>query len=417
MGCFLFWVGSTISVIGLLHLGFPLLLAVFLSPLYLIRIMLWGGASTLLWTALVVIRIATVTNRNSFWKSFHLTLNAIIVGLAPHIIFLTWYEHLIFASADTTNVEFIVLYEKFVHWLNDSLGKYLILPFFVGVSVTIIIFLTGLAFRGSRLPLALQTIVMGARCAGLVLLSASSFTILTAVPSVNWEPSAARKLLASWNAYVEDAARLAVVSALRQELARPDSQMKTEIASALHPVLPMEDAPGVARELYSEIRPSSPVEINTGRYETLLKSSNLAGPELRNAEAELEKLTIETRSELLTGRAALANLIGSSFGWTAEAFTGQLFSSFIEDAATRLAADTLAKSETIEEFSRRLSKSIPQGQRPMINLDNAAELVSEFAGRIVRYAGLTPKLRRIAENIRLERFKQMTRRTNRPRGR
>lgn len=417
MVCGLIWTGSAIGAVGLLHLDLPLIAAVILSPLYLIRIMLWGGACTLLWTAFVVIRISTVTNGDSFWDSFHLTLNAIIVGLTPQVVFLALYEHFVFASKVISADSLVSRYEKFVHSLNDSIGNYLIPPFFVGVLVTIIIFSVRVAFWDSRLPDVLQSIVAGSRYAGLVLLSAGSFTLLTAAPSANWEPSATRKLVASWNAYVEEAARLAVVSTLRQELARPDSQMKSEIANALGQAFPMEDPPGAARELYSELKPTSAVEKDIGRYETIVKNSALSGAEIRMAEADLGKRTTEARIELLTGRAALSSLIGSSFGWTAEAFVGQLFSSFIEDAATRLASDALSKSATTEEFSRFLTKSIPQGQRPKITMDGAVKLVSEFAGRMVTPRGLKATLRRIAEQIRQERFRQNARRANRPRGR
>lgn len=356
----LFWrilmAACAASALGLLLDDFPFIGAIILSPLFLIRSILFGGLCTIAWTIAIVLRVATVANEGDhFWTTFHVALNAAIIGLAPHALFLIMLNHSPVWFSGSTMIVAVSWYESSVQWLQDRIGPYLILPFSVGVAVTIFIFMLEAKEPTVAAGMWLTRSLSAARFCGLILIAATSFTVFSAAPAEGWQPNSRRVFEAKWNEHVTASAELAVIQTVISQFANPTSTLPSDlsfVAASVHG-LADESKRAAGRGCYEEVKPTWESNYSDFPDRSPQRPDGIVVP--REAIQTLENANNALMQKTAAARALLSSLVGTTFGYAAEQFVGAFLSAFVEDAATRISADTLAKSSTADTLATRIS--------------------------------------------------------------
>ncbi|MDJ1638188.1 hypothetical protein [Rhizobium rhizogenes] len=341
------------SAIALLLGGVPPLGAIILAPIALLRSLLIGGFCTILFAVAIILRIATVAEKGDhFWTSFHQSLTAAIIGLGPHALFLLLLNHTTISTPSSAIAHTAGWYERNVQALQDCIGGYLLLPLGAGVAacVTVFVIRTGNPVAARWVTRTLE----GCRLAGLTLVAATTFTVLSAAPAEGWHPNTRSEFTARWKDYVAVSAELSVIQSINTSLSNPTSSLRTDLGSFVGRI--------------RNIAPDDIRQTATKTYERLKASRNQpTWQQQRAAEAQrapsidrdaLQQLVDDSRtvhSKAVAAREMMSSLVGTLSGYAGEAFVGAFLSAFVEDAASRLANDFLENDRTLETLTPKLN--------------------------------------------------------------
>ena len=346
-----------LSSFGLLVRGTPLLGAILLSPFALVRGILFGGICTIIWTIAISLRVAAVSeDRDPFWKAFGSTLTALIVGLAPHAVFLIAINLSPYTLSGGRIVSAMHWYETGVQMLQDVVGPYLMLTFAAGVLAAFAVFLIKVGMPGSTAGPRLAAVLSAMRTGGLVLIAATSFTVFSAAPAGGWRPNSTMALQAVWKDNVEQSSELAVVETLISELRKPGSTLRAGMSSILEklPWIEPDDRRATGRRSFYETNSVLQPKPNDSFDST--SHEDRAEPPPREVVEAIASANREVELKVEAARELLSGIIGSIFGQTGGEFVRGFLSAFIEDAATRIASDTLMRSSATDGLATKVSE-------------------------------------------------------------
>ena len=347
-------IACSFSAIALLVGGVPPLGAIILAPVALLRSVLFGGFCTILFASAIILRIATVSGKNDhFWVSFHQTLTAAIIGLGPHALFLLSLNHTTISTPSSAIAHTAGWYERNVQALQDSIGGYLLLPLGAGVAACVLVFVI---HAGN--PAAARWVTRsleGCRLAGLALVAATSFTVLSAAPAEGWHPSTRSEFTARWKDYVAVSAELSVIQLINSKLSDPTSSLRTNLGSftgRIRNIAP-EDIRRTAIKSYESLKASG----DQPTWQQQRTADTQAAPSIdRDALRQLIDDSRTVQSKTVAAREMMSSLVGAISGYGGEAFFGAFLSAFVEDAASRLANDFLENDRTLETITPRLNE-------------------------------------------------------------
>jgi hypothetical protein len=311
---------------------------------------------------------------------FRQTVLAIFLGLTPQVVFVLFVNG--FGAPGATRPESVVeqiarTYENFVWTLQCKLGKYLLPSFFAGASLSILMF--WLTRKCERLKGAWERVRNSARFTGLVLVSATTFTVMTSLPAGEWQPDSRILLSARIKQGVEATAKLALYQTAIAELRAPNSPFKASLNNAAQ-ALPVharppsglganaqevQDAVDVVREKMPRHDGGAPV----------LVTSSVSRTQARDLARELGSEARAANDQTEAARREIAEIFGSGAGTVAGKLAGapveKLAGALVEDAATRLAEMLLAR-DTIRDAAAWIGKSVPDKTREVMSQARAS---------------------------------------------
>jgi hypothetical protein len=309
---------------------------------------------------------------------FRQTVLAIFLGLTPHVVFVLFANG--FGAPDATQPgsvfeQIASAYENFVWTLQDKVGDYLLPSFFAGAAVSILMFWLTREAERRQLRAAWGRVQNTARFTGLVLVSATTFTVMTSLPAGEWQPDSRVLLNAQIEKEVKSIARLALYQTAIADLLAPNSPFNASLHNAAQalPVHGMrasslgansqevQDAVDVVREKMPPHDGGSPV----------LVASSVSRIHARELARELAPEARAANDQTEAARREMAEIFGSGAGTMTEPLAGKLAGALVEDAVTRLAEMLLAR-DTVREAAAWIGKSVPDKMREVMSQARAS---------------------------------------------
>jgi hypothetical protein len=213
-----------------------------------------------------------------------------------------------------------------------------------------------------------------ARFSGLVLVSATTFTVMTSLPAGQWQPDSRILLSAQIEKEAKAIARLALYQTAIADLRVPNSPFNASLQNAaqalpVHATSPsglgansqeVQDAVDVVREKMPPHDGGSPVLVTSVSRIHARDLARELGSEARAANDQTE-----------AARQEMVEIFGSGVGAMTEPLAGKLAGALVEDAATRLAEILLAQ-DTIRDAAAWIGKSVPGKTREVMSQARAS---------------------------------------------
>jgi hypothetical protein len=333
---------------------FTAILATGFAPLFAI---IWCGWAAGIWFALLfVLSFLIPLKLEGGGRSFRSLLMAIFIGVTPHTFFVIYVN---FFMGDGIQSQIPQLtgvassYEQFAYGLQDRFGDYLLPTFLVGTGVSLLMFLFTARPGAARLKTYWEVLRDGARFLGLIILAASSFTVISGTASGAWEPNARITLSHRIAERAKSEARLALYQAALTDVQSANGQLRGSLAhayqsSALQPHLGLRsysrNSESAQEELAKEVAKSvrqrtlaeyKPLEDSVAEDPTLPRDS------ARKVALVIHIVTTSIDNNVDEARLEFAKIIGSKGADIVEAFSNKLVGALIEDAVTGLARSIL----------------------------------------------------------------------------
>jgi hypothetical protein len=336
------------AILGLVALrSTDALLAVLWSPIAAFELCKSAGAVTWLWGALIAISIALAGQDTDGWaKVFRQSVVAIAIGLTPHAVFLMVLNSRFGSEPAPGWTRVISGYETAVALLNDKLGDYLLPSFLFGTSISVAMFAITLWLDRPALRRAWRVMQESLRFIGLVLLSATMFTVMSAVPAGTWQPDARSVLEARLAAALEAEAKLALSRQALAESKQENSSLAAALRASANSIggLPTDRQDSMIAEIVGKVRDTSsegsrPLDDVTFSFD--------AGASRADARAMAYSLAPGIRDDERRSREIIEEIarnVGSGAAAIAEPLIGKLLAALLEDASTRLAREFIAQN-------------------------------------------------------------------------
>jgi hypothetical protein len=332
--------------------GSGLLGSLIFSPLVVLQMFFCSVPVSLAWLLAAAVFMLSIRAEASSWA---LTLRkpaiAIALGLTPHLLFLTEINvpmGSFLQRHESGWPVFIDWYETEVSALQDRVGDYLMPTLAVGTALSLALFLVARWLDSRRFEAARERIQDGMRFAGMVLVSATAFTVLTSMPIDNWQPDARQVLQAKLAASVKEKLRLALYAAVRDELRVSDSPLRVGVHAAVQGVVFPErgDVLGIAAEL-QRASPEWPAyghdeivealePVGKSGHAPFSDSEGIGRLEARKMAGDAQAAAKAADRQVEALRKEIEGICAGIVGSFSAPFVGDLLAILVEDAATRV---------------------------------------------------------------------------------
>jgi hypothetical protein len=366
--CAVIAVFLTIHIVLLLASNHSLIGSLLLSPVAAFGTIISSGL-VVGFAALVALRIFLMEGLiDPQADGFQKLLSAVIIGLTPHVIFLMLLNspttrHLVGDPAEWEH--HINAYEEYASLLQEKYGDYLLPSFFAGAAISIVMWILTARHDRPQTRKAWETVRDTARFAGLVLLSATTFTAATAIPGGDWQPDSRRAL----EVRLAKKVRLAVILSIYQQTAEQFASPNNKLPQAIIAAWP--NIKSVGSDNYDaavrKILPSSSAQQNKALLPDRPFTVESSGAEARRQVDEIGSDLRNLGVQIEVTRKDLAGLIGSAVGSSAELFTDKLVAALIEELSTKIAEEILSRSQNARDVINWMARRpMPDTSAPEI---------------------------------------------------
>jgi hypothetical protein len=349
------------------------LLAPLFAPFTVIIALLWTifhiGSVMFIWY--VVAFIFTIVIPREYAGTlivFRQTVSAIFIGFTPHVAFVVFVNW--FGGPDSTNagplLELLArTYESLAWKLQDRVGDYLLPSFFAGAVLSLLMFWLTRKPERRQLRSVWQRVRDAARFSGLILVSATTFTVMTSIPAGEWQPSSRIILQRRIEKEIKAVARLALYQAVVTGLQTPNNPLSYSLHRAIQALPGDTFAVGSSgsqgvQDIVDATREKSPSSNDGSQISTAFESVSRLHARTLAQEVRSETLDADRKAE--QARQEMAEIIGSGVSEVSKSLIGELAGALAEDAATRLAEMLLAQDTT----STWITKSVQQKAQELL---------------------------------------------------
>jgi hypothetical protein len=310
-----------------------------------------GGIVVWLWAGLIA--LLTAGEPGDGWANvFRQSLLATAIGLTPHAIFLLTVNYGLVGGAEPGAgwTRAISCYEQTVASLHDRLGDYLLPSFAAGASVSLAILALTRWIDRPGLRKAGKVMQESLRFIGLVLVAATTFTVLSAIPEGRWQPDAHALLEARLRVTAEAEAKLGLSRRALTEAQQQDSMLAAALRAAMSVVagMPADRQAAMVDAWVGEVRQAEPRPPAEAR---LSFDDMPSRAQARTMSAALAEQISDDERQTRDTIEQIASIVGSGVGAIAEPVIGKLPAAVLEDAASRFARIFFAQKPV-----RRLSE-------------------------------------------------------------
>jgi len=188
--------------------------SLFTAPLVALLMLYATLPVSLAWFAAIATTVWCIGAVTGSWPdTFRKTALAIAIGLTPHVLFLIDVNMYLGSFSRTAadlkrSTALARWYESMVVCLQDTVGDYLMPALLAGTALSVTMFLFARWVGSARFDRGWELVKEGTRFAGIVLAAATTFTVLTAARSGNWQPDPRQLVKARIAALVESKVRV-----------------------------------------------------------------------------------------------------------------------------------------------------------------------------------------------------------------